>query len=71
MTHDGANPVELESDQLAIDRNPDLDFAAIEREELRRRAAFRSTIFSFLDHGYNVALVDGLQWMDTKVNVSC
>ncbi|KAI4289903.1 MAG: hypothetical protein L6R35_000819 [Caloplaca aegaea] len=67
MTHDGANPVELESDQLAIDRNPDLDFAAVEREELRRRAAFRSTIFSFLDHGYNVALVDGLQWMDTKI----
>lgn len=71
MTHDGANPVELEADQLAIHRNPDLDFAAVEREELQRRATFRTTIFSLLDHGYNVALVDGLQWMDTKVHASC
>ncbi|KAI4117463.1 MAG: hypothetical protein LQ345_002301 [Seirophora villosa] len=67
MTHDGANPVELEADQLAIHRNPDLDLAAVEREELQRRATFRTTIFSLLDHGYNVALVDGLQWMDTKI----
>ncbi|KAI4131463.1 MAG: hypothetical protein LQ338_001205 [Usnochroma carphineum] len=67
MTHDGANLVDLEHDRSAIDRSPDLDFTAVEREELQRRASFRSTIFTFLDHGYNVALIDGLEWMDTKI----
>ncbi|KAL8779643.1 MAG: hypothetical protein Q9213_006834, partial [Squamulea squamosa] len=65
MTHDGANPT-------PVDRDPRLqrlqdDTASIESEELRRRAMFRSTIFSFIDQGYNIALIDGLEWMDTKI----
>lgn len=68
MTHDGANLVDIERDRSAIEGSPDLDFAAVEREELQRRAKFRSAILSFLDHGYNVALIDGLEWMDTKVS---
>lgn len=66
MTHDGANPAPLNRDpRLAKKR--DLDFASIERQEVRRRNMFRSTIFCFIDLGYNVALVDGLEWLDTKV----
>lgn len=68
MTHDGANPLDLDVDHPVLERSPDLDFATVEREELQRRATFRSAIFSILDHGYNVALIDGLEWMDTKVS---
>lgn len=67
MTHDGANPLDLEADRSARERNPGLDLAAIEQEELQRKVSFRFTIFSILEQGYNVALIDGLEWMDTKV----
>ncbi|KAL9602428.1 MAG: hypothetical protein Q9219_001852 [cf. Caloplaca sp. 3 TL-2023] len=66
LTHDGAHPVPIEKDpQLLEKEEPDLE--RIRDEELRRRATFRTTIFYFIDHGYNVALIDGLEWMDTKV----
>lgn len=68
MTHDGANPSDLESDRSVQERIPGLDLAAVEREELQRKVRFRSTIFSILEQGYNVALIDGLEWMDTKVS---
>ncbi|KAI4193543.1 MAG: hypothetical protein LQ346_003899 [Caloplaca aetnensis] len=67
MTHDGANPSDLESDRSVQERIPGLDLAAVEREELQRKVRFRSTIFSILEQGYNVALIDGLEWMDTKI----
>ncbi|KAL8919833.1 MAG: hypothetical protein Q9208_006566 [Pyrenodesmia sp. 3 TL-2023] len=67
MTHDGANPLDLESDRSARERNLGLDLAAVELEELQRKVSFRSTISSILEQGYSVALIDGLEWMDTKI----
>ncbi|KAL9598464.1 MAG: hypothetical protein Q9179_003906 [Wetmoreana sp. 5 TL-2023] len=72
MTHDGANPVPLERDpRLAKKHN--LHLETIERQELQRRSMFRRSIFCFIDLGYNVALIHGLAWLDTKVKglVAC
>ncbi|KAL8938825.1 MAG: hypothetical protein Q9216_003685 [Gyalolechia sp. 2 TL-2023] len=66
MTHDGANPVPLEKDPRLL-KNDGLDLEILEHEDLQRRAALRTTIFYFINHGYNVALIDGLEWMDTKI----
>ncbi|KAL8826730.1 MAG: hypothetical protein Q9170_007294, partial [Blastenia crenularia] len=66
MTHDGANPVPADKDPRIPD-SQDLDLDVIEAVESQRKAIFRSTIFLFLDQGYNVALVDGLEFLDTKV----
>ncbi|KAL8773244.1 MAG: hypothetical protein Q9209_001922 [Squamulea sp. 1 TL-2023] len=65
MTHDGANPTPVDKDPRLQQRQDDI--ASIESGELRRRAMFRSTIFSVIDQGYNIALIDGLEWMDTKI----
>ncbi|KAL8692732.1 MAG: hypothetical protein Q9218_002291 [Villophora microphyllina] len=66
MIHDGANPVPIDKDpRLSKERS--LDLAASEKTELQRRTRFRSTILSLIDLGYNVALIDGLEWMDTKI----
>ena len=35
-----------------------------------KRALFRSLISVMIDRGYNVALINGLEWMDTKVYLS-
>lgn len=66
MTHDGANPVLLENDPQLL-KHDNVDLGLVEREDLQRRAALRTTIFYFINHGYNVALIDGLEWMDTKI----
>ncbi|KAL8811188.1 MAG: hypothetical protein Q9200_001999 [Gallowayella weberi] len=66
MTHDGANPTPLDKDPR-FHKYRELDVERVEKEELRRRLVFRTSIFSFMDQGYNIALIDGLEWMDTKI----
>lgn len=40
--------------------------------EMLRKTALRTMICTFVSHGYNVALVNGLEWHDTKVSsASC
>ena len=48
--------------------NPLIDIKAkIEEEELSRKTLFRTMICFLINHGYNVALINGLEWQDTKV----
>lgn len=35
--------------------------------ELRMKTMYRLLVYWFLDQGYNVALVNGLEWLDTKI----
>ncbi|KAI4223032.1 MAG: hypothetical protein LQ349_007511 [Xanthoria aureola] len=65
MTHDGANPCPPDQDPQLKGQESDIE--SIEREEFRRRVMFRSSIFAMIDQGYNIALIDGLEWMDTKI----
>ena len=66
MTHDGANTTPIEKDPL-LKRLEQDKFALVEDEELHRRKVFRASILAFITNGYNVALVNGLEWQDTKV----
>ncbi|KAL8947762.1 MAG: hypothetical protein Q9222_005994, partial [Ikaeria aurantiellina] len=66
MTHDGANPLPFEKDPRCTD-NDDLDLESVEHIETQRRSAFRTTISILINHGYNIALINGLEWMDTKI----
>jgi hypothetical protein len=55
MCHDGARPAHLTTSK------------AESRKDLDRISSFRTMILSFISRGYNVALVNGLEWRDTKV----
>ena len=66
MCHDGANSVST-SEEPSIQSKSDAERRDIESEELKRRTAFRALICEIVRQGYNVALINGLEWADTKV----
>ncbi|KAL1297753.1 hypothetical protein AAFC00_006291 [Neodothiora populina] len=56
MAHDSAVPMH------------DVDNSALNKEDVERcQTAYRSMIMTFIQKGYNVALINGLEWRDTKV----
>ncbi|GIZ45282.1 hypothetical protein CKM354_000845500 [Cercospora kikuchii] len=59
MAHDGARAVDRKSNRNV----DDLDSPSPKAH----RVALRQMILSFIGRGYNVALVNGLEWRDTKV----
>ena len=66
MSHDGANLVPTSEDS-AIQALSDEAKDDVEKQELSRRRSFRTMICSLITQGYNVALINGLEWQDTKV----
>lgn len=72
MCHDGATDRSLRKRNiLAKDLNAldDEDHDGVEAE-LRAKVMFRLLIYWFMERGYNAALVNGLEWRDTKVVTS-
>ena len=69
MCHDGANPLPLSSDtsDTLSPRATEEEQAEIEAYEISRRIAFRRMICWLIHESYNVALINGLEWADTKV----
>ncbi|KAK4988926.1 hypothetical protein LTR66_007187 [Elasticomyces elasticus] len=63
MCHDGASPVQ--SARNKVIKASKLELAIDGASE--PRLAFRAMILNFVARGYNVALVNGLEWRDTKV----
>ena len=66
MCHDGADqgkPVSLNIETDNANGTNPLD----DRVEVSRKTRLRSMIYDFLAQGYNAALVNGLDWVDTKV----
>ena len=59
MAHDGARAVDRKSNKNEDDIEPP--------SPKSHRVALRQMILSFIGRGYNVALVNGLEWRDTKV----
>lgn len=66
MCHDGADedlsvtvPV---NDDASGDREPSIDDT-----EFSRKLALRKMIYLFINQGYSIALINGLEWQDTKV----
>ena len=66
MCHDGANPVPVSQDPLIMVK-PEAEKTQIEHEETTRKIAFRVMICWLINQGYNAALINGLEWADTKV----
>ncbi|KAF2113529.1 hypothetical protein BDV96DRAFT_577961 [Lophiotrema nucula] len=67
MCHDGASSNESRKRNAL---NKTLDALAQEGhddQELRTKVAFRKLIVWFIQRGYNAALVNGLEWRDTKI----
>ena len=60
MTHDGAAPVDRKAKHMTEDSLP----AA---KPSIQRVALREQVLFFIEGGYNVALINGLEWRDTKV----
>ena len=67
MCHDGANPVAASNDP-AIQKLSDEAQGLIEQQESTRKVLFRAMICFLINQGYNVALINGLEWQDTKVS---
>lgn len=66
MCHDGANPVPL-STEVPLPGANENEQAEIEAQETSRKLAFRTMVCWLINEGYNVALINGLEWADTKV----
>ncbi|KAF2871247.1 DEAD/DEAH box helicase-like protein [Massariosphaeria phaeospora] len=69
MAHDGASFSSMRKRQLLrknLDAFKDEEQAA-QGNELRVKTMFRLLIYWFIERGYNTALVNGLEWRDTKV----
>jgi len=69
MCHDGApSPSVLRKRNLLNDDDSLVEEDPQEMEaSLKVKTMYRLLIYWFLDQGYNVALIDGLEWKDTKV----
>ena len=61
MCHDGANPLPLPVN----DEKAQTEIAA---QETSRKVAFRQMICQLISQSYSIALINGLEWADTKVS---
>lgn len=66
MCHDGANPGPSSTD-LSMPRANEEEQAEVNAQETSRKVAFRTMINWLINESYNVALINGLEWADTKV----
>ena len=66
MCHDGATANTLATLDLDTE-NAGATNTSSSEEETQCKIALRYMIFTFIAQGYNVALVNGLEWLDTKV----
>ena len=66
MCHDGASVDRTTSTEGSINQSGD-DSARIETQETSRKTSFREMIFTLINQGYNIALINGLEFIDTKV----
>ena len=72
MAHDGADPAQVlvvDEDNKPIDgdQNRAQDDTSDIKSSHKQKIILRSAIFKFLDRGYSVALINGTDWVDTKV----
>ena len=68
MSHDGANQVLISNDSTIQDLSDEAK-DDVEKKELSRRTSFRTMICFLISQGYNIALINGLEWQDTKVSI--
>ncbi len=69
MCHDGANVDPTTSTEGSISQAGD-DSGRNETQEMSRKIRLRAMIFTLINQGYNIALINGLEFLDTKVRAS-
>ncbi len=69
MCHDGAN-VDPTTSNEGSKRQAGDDSARIETQEMSRKTRLRAMIFTLINRGYNIALINGLEFIDTKVEAN-
>lgn len=70
MCHDGAIPTSKSTNTLlrgADEKRQD----RVDAQETSRKVGFRTMICWLINQSYNVALINGLEWADTKVACAC
>ena len=70
MCHDGANPAP-QSTNMSLPGANEEERATVDTQETSRKVAFRMMICWLINKSYNVALINGLEWADTKVACAC
>ena len=68
MCHDGASSTPFSNDAVTAGQN--VKITDVNATEASRRIIFRSFIRKLIGRGYNVALINGLEFVDTKVGLS-
>lgn len=69
MCHDGANVSSI-SMNAQTSESEDKAQPEVETKETSRKTKFRAMIYTLIDWGYNVALINGLEFIDTKVSLA-
>lgn len=59
----------LDANEELLDES-DNKLGQIEIQEGSRKIVFRAMICDLINRGYNIALVNGLEWQDTKVRLN-
>jgi hypothetical protein len=72
LCHDGASPKDSRKRMML---QKDLNALQDENQQLHERhqqyrISFRTFIYSMMQRGYSAALVNGLEWLDTKVSTT-
>ena len=66
MCHDGANVFSMTTVEDHRHHNDD-NATMIEAREHTRKIRLRTMIYTLISQGYNIALINGLEFLDTKV----
>ena len=67
MCHDGANLVPLPANLSLPGANDEEARTEIAAQETSRKVAFRTMICWLINQSYSIALINGVEWADTKV----
>ena len=68
MCHDGAHVHQTPINATSVEENK--EDPTPDRQEIFRKARFRYFMLKLIARGYNVALINGLEFIDTKVRSS-
>lgn len=66
LCHDGAN-LTASNEGFSSHSVENIATNRLEIEDLSKKIIFRTIIRSMISQAYNIALINGLEWMDTKV----
>lgn len=69
MCHDGAHVSSISMDAQTSESKDEAS-TEVQAQEILRKTTFRALIYTLIERGYNVALINGLEFIDTKVSLA-